>query len=118
MPQAAQAFRVGYWAWELPDPPPGWSRCERNLDEVWTPSSFSRASLARCCSLPIAVVPHHVPARPPRQRRSGRPFTVLVIADSRSSLSRKNPAGALLAFRTAFGSSPDARLLLIFAVDD
>jgi glycosyltransferase involved in cell wall biosynthesis len=118
MPQAAQAFRVGYWAWELPDPPLDWSGCERNLDEVWTPSSFSRTSLARCCSLPIAVVPHHVPARPPRQRRPGRPFTVLVIADSRSSLSRKNPAGALRAFRIAFGSSPDARLLLKFAGDD
>ena len=39
------------------------------------------------------------------------PFTVLAMADSRSSWSRKNPEGALRAFRTAFGTSPAARLV-------
>jgi len=57
-------------------------------------------------------VPHHIPASPARKRREGGPFRVLAMADSRSSLSRKNPEGALRAFRLAFGSSSSARLIL------
>jgi glycosyltransferase involved in cell wall biosynthesis len=115
LPHAAEAYRIGYWAWELPDPPPDWAGCERNVAEVWTPSSFSRASLARLLTCPVAVAPHHVPARPARQRDMTAPFTVLAMADSRSSWSRKNPEGAVRAFRTAFGNSPSARLVLKLA---
>ena len=70
-----------------------------------------RPVLASSVRRPIEVVPHHVPAQPARQRRNV-PFTVLAMADSRSSWSRKNPEGALRAFRAAFGSSPAARLVL------
>ena len=41
LPNAAQAYRIGYWAWELPDPPLEWSGCERCVAEVWTPSEFA-----------------------------------------------------------------------------
>jgi glycosyltransferase involved in cell wall biosynthesis len=111
-PAAGRAWRIGYWAWELPDPSPDWSGCDRNVDEVWTPSAFARDSLARLVSRPIAVVPHHVPARPARRRSAHQPFTVLTMADSRSSLSRKNPEGALRAFHAAFGASLSARMIL------
>lgn len=112
LPNVADAYRIGYWAWELPDPPPTWAGCERNVDEIWTPSSFSQASLARLVNCPVKVVPHYLPAHPARQRQATAPFTVLAMADSRSSWSRKNPEGAVRAFRTAFGSSPAARLVL------
>lgn len=112
LPYAASAHRIGYWAWELPDPPLDWLGCDRNVAEIWVPSTFSQASLARIVTRPIAIVPHHIPLRPVRQRRGNTPFTVLAMADSRSSWSRKNPEGALRAFRMAFGRSPDARLIL------
>jgi glycosyltransferase involved in cell wall biosynthesis len=112
LPHAAHAYRIGYWAWELPDPPPDWLGCDRNVAEIWAPSAFSQASLARLVSRPIAVVPHYIPACPARQRHANAPFTVLTMADSRSSWSRKNPEGALRAFRAAFGGSPAARLVL------
>lgn len=112
LPHAAEAYRIAYWAWELPDPPADWMGCDRNVAEIWTPSAFSQSSLVRLSKRPIHVVPHFVPVRPARRRRLGEPFTVLAMADSRSSLSRKNPAGALRAFRAAFGSSSAARLLL------
>ena len=112
LPHVAKAYRIAYWAWELPDPP-NWMDCDRNVSEIWTPSAFSRTSLTRLSAKPIHVVPHYVPAPPaPRRRRFEEPFTVLAMADSRSSLSRKNPEGALRAFRAAFGSSHAARLVL------
>jgi glycosyltransferase involved in cell wall biosynthesis len=112
LPHVAEAYRVGYWAWELPDPPRDWIGCDRTVAEIWTPSKFSKASLQSLTNRHIAVVPHHIPARPARPRRTTGPFTVLTMADSRSSWSRKNPEGALRAFRLAFGNSARARLLL------
>jgi glycosyltransferase involved in cell wall biosynthesis len=61
---------------------------------------------------PVEVVPHYVPTEPRRQRDRARPFTVLAMADTRSSLARKNPAGAVQAFAAAFGDDPAAQLLL------
>ena len=111
LPAAAHAYRVGYWAWELPDPP-AWRNCEATIDEVWTPSRFSRDSLKRLLRKPVEVVPHYLPAEPRRWRDRNGPFTVLAMADTRSSLARKNPAGAVQAFVQAFGEDPAARLLL------
>jgi glycosyltransferase involved in cell wall biosynthesis len=112
LPAAARAWRIGYWAWELPDPPQGWRQCSDTIDEVWTPSRFSRDSLMRLLPKPVEVVPHYLPTEPRRLRDRTRPFTVLAMADTRSSLARKNPVGAVQAFVEAFGDSADARLLL------
>jgi glycosyltransferase involved in cell wall biosynthesis len=112
LPHAATAYRIAYWAWELPDPPVGWAGCERNFAEIWTPSTFAQTSLAKLFRCQIHVVPHVVPAKQRRFRRRGERFTVLAMADTRSSLSRKNPEGALKAFRAAFGTSQSARLIL------
>lgn len=112
LPQATDAYRVAFWAWELPDPPLEWSGCERHFAEIWTPSAFAKASLAKMVDRPIHVVPHRVPAKPRRIRDPKACFTVLAMADSRSSLSRKNPDGALRAFRAAFDNSTAAQLYL------
>jgi glycosyltransferase involved in cell wall biosynthesis len=112
LPAAARAYRIGYWAWELPDPPQDWRNSEETIDEIWTPSRFSRDSLMRLLRKPVEVVPHYVPTEPRRQRDRARPFTVLAMADTRSSLARKNPAGAVQAFAEAFGDDPAAQLLL------
>ena len=110
MPQAADAYKVAYWAWELPDPAPDWRGYDALVDEIWTPSEFSRASIAKQSSKPIHVVPHFIKAQAERRKQSGDTFRVLVMADSRSSFSRKNPAGAIRAFGKAFASSTAAHL--------
>ena|GEM_PF-1490557 len=112
LPGAAEAWRIAYWAWELPDPPPDWRGSDRLVHEIWTPSHFAQASLRRLTALPVHVVPHAVASQPPRRRDWSRPFTVLAMADSRSSFARKNPAGAIRAFVDAFGTSSQARLVL------
>ncbi|WP_137127538.1 glycosyltransferase family 4 protein [Roseomonas sp. HF4] len=112
MPAAARAWRIGYWAWELPDPPRDWHGFDSLLHEVWTPSRFSQRSLRRLTDLPMEVVPHVVPVARRRTRDGACPFTVLCFGDSRSSFARKNPMGAIAAFRAAFGDSPGARLVV------
>ncbi|MEM9222862.1 MAG: glycosyltransferase family 4 protein [Pseudomonadota bacterium] len=112
LPHAARAWRVGYWAWELPDPPDDWEQFGDLVDEIWTPSSFAAESLAKLFDTPIKVVPHAVEPAGGRRMRGNAPFTVLVMADSRSSFARKNPHSAVQAFRAAFGDDPDARLIV------
>ena len=112
LPQATDAYRVAFWAWELPDPPLDWSGYQRHFAEIWTPSLFAKASLERMADRPIHVVPHRVPAKPRRTRNPNGRFSVLAMADTRSSLSRKNPNGALRAFRAAFDNSSAAELHL------
>jgi len=94
---------IGYWAWELPDPPREWRTCFDLVDEVWVPSHFVADSLARIAPARavIRVVPHPVhlfesPA-PDRGRFGLPPDTVLVLAamDLRSTLARKNLDGLL-----------------------
>lgn len=111
LPHVSRARRVAYWAWELPDPPLEWRPNEALVSEIWTPSRFSAHSLASLFSIPVRVVPHRLPVHTPRTRRDG-PFTVLVMADARSSLARKNPYGAVEAFSRAFGDCKDAALVV------
>ncbi len=118
LPAARDAYRIAYWAWELPEPPPDWLGCDDPFNEIWTPSRFSRDSLMQMTQRPVAVVPHYPAPEPARKRADRGPFTVLTMADSRSSLTRKNPEGAVLAFASAFGRSAAARLLLKISASD
>ena len=110
MPHAARAHRIAYWAWELPDPPISWKMNVELIDEVWTPSKFSFQSLKKIVSKSINIFPHIVaPATRPNHRIDNK-FNVLVMADSKSSFSRKNPVSALNAFIEAFEHIQCAKL--------
>ena len=103
---------IGYWAWELPDLTPDWLPGLRFVHEIWVPSRFTAAAVARHTRLPVRVVPHPVPeiagAAPPGEG----PLTVLVAFDMRSGFERKNPLAAIEAFRLAFGADPAVRLIV------
>ena len=99
---------IGYWAWELMDIPKAWKPAFRYVDEVWTPSSFCAEAIRRSAprDLPIKIVPHRAPLNrvaPDRARFGLSPDHVVVLCafDLRSTLARKNPLGALEAFRIA-----------------
>uniref|UniRef100_B0T5B5 Glycosyl transferase group 1 n=1 Tax=Caulobacter sp. (strain K31) TaxID=366602 RepID=B0T5B5_CAUSK len=99
---------IGYWAWELMDIPEAWKPAFRYVDEIWTPSNFCAEAIRRSAprDLPIKVVPHQAPlnhAAPNRERFGLSPDHVVVLCafDLRSTLARKNPLGALEAFRIA-----------------
>lgn len=112
LPAAADAYRIAYWAWELPVPPEDWAPQASLVSEIWTPSQFSRRGLEQISGIPVHVAPHNVALVDGRDEEGERPFTVLTMADSRSSFARKNPLGAVQAFRSAFGDSARARLIV------
>ena len=53
-------FNIGYWAWELSDFPREWATSFGYLDEIWTPSRFTRDSVASSSPIPVRVVPHAI----------------------------------------------------------
>ena len=106
--------RYGYWAWELPRAPLRWRRDAALVDEVWAPSAYTAQALEGAAA-PVRVVPHPLfiedyakVAPAPRRAK----FQGVGVFDFNSSLARKNPQGAILAWVRAFGAGPDCELTL------
>ncbi|MEZ5817625.1 MAG: group 1 glycosyl transferase [Hyphomicrobiaceae bacterium] len=111
-----RGFNIAYWAWELPELPPEWIVALRYVDAILVPSAFCRDIVRRHTTKPVLVVPHPVtvgfPDLAPRAPTGDRPFRVLNAFNCRSSLYRKNPFGAIDAFRAAFGTDRGAELVI------
>jgi glycosyltransferase involved in cell wall biosynthesis len=106
--------RYGVWAWELPEAPGSWRSDARLMDEIWAPSRYTADALAGARA-PIRIVPHplafedYADAAPgPRTAK----FQAVTLFDFNSSMARKNPLGALAAFRRAFGEDPGCELVI------
>ncbi len=110
---------VGYWWWELDRIPRAWLPWAALMDEIWVSSRFIHDTFSR--GLPgktVRYVPLPVPE--PVASSLGRvdfglpeqPFTVLAPFDLSSHWARKNPMGAIAAFRRAFPSAIEAQLVL------
>lgn len=113
------AWRViGYWVWELETAPHSWRQARPFVTEVWTPSQFSARAISSVIDLPVAVTPHCVKAKSVRASIPATgtipegAFTILTMADSRSSFDRKNVFGAIDAFCAAFGERDDGWLIV------
>lgn len=109
---------VGYWHWELARMPLFWRFACSLVDEVLVPSRFVADAFGPNPPCPVRVVTH--PVRPPipasiNRNYFGIPenvFVCLVVFDLRSSMARKNPLGAVKAFKSAFGDDPTAMLVV------
>ena len=118
-------YRIGYWAYELPRLPPSWKACLSLFHEIWVPSQFVAAAIERTAgrSGPVVhVVPHPLPdvraIVPDRGGFAiGRAFTFLAMFDTRSSLARKNPMGAVKAFQSAFRPGDENAALVLKVVN-
>jgi len=111
---------IGYWYWELPIAPPEWRLGTRFVHDVWTLSPFTADALAPLLPTRPRVVPPPLAVAPPQPAALDRAafglpdaaVVVLVAFNLASSMVRKNPLGAIAAFRAAFGNRPDRLLLL------
>lgn len=109
--------RIGLWFWELDVLPDEMVPALDLVDEVWTCSEFYAEAIRSRTAKPVVVLP--LPVRAPvRQELSIRElpddgtFTFLFVFDHFSRFQRKNPLGAVAAFRKAFPRPGEARLVI------
>jgi glycosyltransferase involved in cell wall biosynthesis len=109
---------IGLWWWEaLGGPPVEWVGPASLVDEVWAGSRFVAETVEAIAPGPVPTVTLPVsvpPTGPPDRRRFGLPdgFVFLYAFDYNSTLTRKNPAALVEAFRSAFPPGSGATLVL------
>ncbi len=110
-----ERYRIGLWAWELEDFP-AWQHIGYEfVDEIWTVSEFCAKAFAKHTSVPVKVIPVPVldPGLPPRPPRDpGKPVQFFFAFDYNSTGQRKNPWGVVKAFKKAFESRDDVKLVI------
>ena len=88
--------------WETETLPPLWADILSLYDVICTPSQFAARAIERATNRPVHIVPICLSEKPARHReRSDRHFDFLCMFDHRSDIDRKNPLGAIVAFRDA-----------------
>jgi glycosyltransferase involved in cell wall biosynthesis len=122
LPRALSRGRriVGYWAWELPSVPADWRAGVPFVHEAWVLSRFTGTAIEPLLPGRVRVVPPPLAIAPPvpsglDRAAFGLPthaVVVLVSFNLASSFERKNPLGAIAAFRAAFRERPDRILVL------
>lgn len=104
--------------WELPRVPTVWEPVLRALDAVLAPTRFVQEACARVMEpgrvLHYPQAAFHPAAVPARDAWGFEPGATVFLAsfDIGSDIDRKNPWAAIDAFRAAFPSAPDVRLVI------
>ena len=105
--------------WELEKLPKSWTKIFKYIDEVWAPSRFIADAVRKETDKPVTVIPYGMET--PYDESLTRAdfgldeddFLVLMMFDSKSFASRKNPGAAIDAFREAYGENPEHVKLVI-----
>jgi hypothetical protein len=114
----AHRYTIGYWAWELDELPSAFDEAFDVVDEIWALSSFVQRAVAARSPVPVVTMPPAVtvaPAAACDRAEFGLPrdcFLFLVAYDLLSVPERKNPLGALAAFRRAFPAPRDVGIVV------
>ncbi len=119
-PLVAEVDRViGYWFWELERVPDRHLAAIELVDEIWAPTRFVHDAYRSVADVPVRHVP--LPIQAPAAHGIGRvrdaPFRFLVSFDHLSVAERKNPSGAIAAFRRAFASGDEPVRLVVKTIN-
>ena len=120
-------YNIGYWAWETPDIPKEWIPLCGWFDEVWGVSDFVADAIRKVSDRPVREMRHcfDVPDVPDEKSKNaavrfrtdhGIPadsIVYLTMFDGRSCMERKNPAGAIEAFKQAFPEEKEDVFLIV-----
>lgn len=111
-------YNIGCWHWELPELPDAWIASAGPLDEIWAPSAFIQSAVSRKVTIPVVHMPHGIdvtnidPCSPEELGVPAGRFTFLCMFDLDSVVHRKNPWGAVEAFRRAFPAEAPVALVV------
>ena len=111
-------YRIAYWAWELDSIPEEWVELTPLLDAIWAPTGFVADAFRQRMPLPVHEVLPGVELseiETVTKADLGIPaanYVFLFMFDMCSQMVRKNPLALIQAFRTAFGRSDNATLVI------
>lgn len=114
----ADRFRIGCWFWELDVVPAPWRDALALVDAVMVSSRFVEEAFARVTDKPVFRVPLPLVVRPDSGLEraafglSTSAFVFMTSFDFHSSVHRKNPHDAIMAFRQAFPDDSDVQLVV------
>ena len=101
-------YNIAYWLWELEVFPEEWENAFLLADEIWAPSEFVCKSIRKSTDKPVFVIPYVFPpldcgdhTRKDFQLPEDK-VLFLSMYDSSSITERKNPLGAIRAYKQAF----------------
>jgi len=105
---------IGYWSWELASLPESWKPATRFLSEIWTLSEFCKNAIEASIDKPVRVVPPYLKSDDgvTRACEQSAEFSCLIMADAKSSFTRKNVLGSISAFQKAFLNELSCRLIV------
>ena len=117
--RAPRTYRIGYWYWELEQVPSEWSEQAKQVDELWTATSFVADALRARFDIPVKALFPGIQLGEFRKRSladfglvaEGK-FTFLFAFHMMSVMERKNPLGLIRAFKMAFSQSDAVALVL------
>jgi glycosyltransferase involved in cell wall biosynthesis len=116
-------YNIAFWLWELEEFPKEWILYCNLFDEIWAPSKFTADSIRKVTDVPVRVIPYFVTVSHQGKllrKDFGLPedkFLFLSMFDMNSTLGRKNPMGAIKAFKYAF-SPEDSRVGMVFKINN
>ncbi len=111
-------YTIGVWFWEVEEFPSAFRPAFDHVDEVWVATEFMREVLAKVSPKPVhkfhlpLVRPNSPAALPAGPTGTDGRFTFLFSFDFMSILERKNPFGAIEAFKRAFAPNEGPVLLI------
>ena len=113
-PEAMKGPRYGYWAYELPTAPAEWRASEAYVEEIWAVSKYTAKAFGSF-SKSVRTMPHPIILADYAQvvaAQKRAEFSAIAFFDFNSSVARKNPGGAISAFKAAFGDDPSTCLTI------
>lgn len=116
-------YNIAFWLWELEEFPPEWCFAINCFHEIWTPAEFVSESIRKVTDKPVYTMPYFLQASadPTMDRKRFQlpedVFLFLTMYDCNSTMERKNPMGALRAFKKAF-SPKDTKVGLVIKVNN
>lgn len=108
MVELNERYNIAYWLWELEEFPKEWISCIDTVDEIWTPAEFISRGIRKHTNKPVITMPYGMEID--MQNILGRDyfglpkdkFLFLIMYDFYSVSERKNPRGAIDAYKKAF----------------
>lgn len=116
-------YKIGFWFWELEKIPDQWRYALDHIDEIWVATEFVATAFRKITDKPVIKILTPIDFSLARHYTRAdfdlpeSPFLFLFSFDFHSFPHRKNPEGAIRAFKIAFPHSEKAVGLVIKSIN-